>query len=124
MRIGELARRSGIRKSRIRFYEKHGLVQSASRGENGYREYAPSDLERLTTILDAQELGFTLAEIRELTAQLSRGAALPGVVVPALEGKIADLDARISALTKVRQRMATLLEEERKCIPAESDVSG
>ena len=50
MKIGELARLSGVAASRIRFYEASGLLQPAQRQANGYREYAPDTLTRLEII--------------------------------------------------------------------------
>ena len=64
MKIGELARASGIAASRIRFYEASGLLEPARRQANGYREYGPQALTRLAIIDRAQRSGFTLDEIR------------------------------------------------------------
>ncbi|MGC9582281.1 UNVERIFIED_CONTAM: MerR family DNA-binding transcriptional regulator, partial [Salmonella enterica subsp. enterica serovar Typhimurium] len=50
MKIGELARLSGVAASRIRFYEASGLLQPAERQSNGYREYAPESVTRLQII--------------------------------------------------------------------------
>ena len=66
MKIGELARLSGVAASRIRFYEASGLLQPAQRQANGYREYAPETLTRLEIILRAQNAGFSLDEIRAI----------------------------------------------------------
>lgn len=66
MKIGELAKQSGIAASRIRFYEASGLLQPAERHANGYREYDPQTLMRLQVILRAQGVGFTLDEIRAI----------------------------------------------------------
>jgi MerR family transcriptional regulator, copper efflux regulator len=69
MRIGELARRSELSTSRIRFYEAHGLLPKAERSDNGYRDYPDSVLETLRLIQGAQDLGFSLGEIRAGLAQ-------------------------------------------------------
>ncbi|EKZ99593.1 MerR/CueR family transcriptional regulator domain-containing protein [Cupriavidus sp. HMR-1] len=66
MKIGELARLSGVAASRIRFYEASGLLQPVQRQANGYREYAPETLTRLEIILRAQNAGFSLDEIRAI----------------------------------------------------------
>jgi DNA-binding transcriptional MerR regulator len=47
MKIGELAARSGIAASAIRYYEQAGLMPKAERGANGYRAYGDSALERV-----------------------------------------------------------------------------
>jgi MerR family redox-sensitive transcriptional activator SoxR len=73
--IGELARRTGLSVSAIRFYEARGLVR-ASRGAGNQRRFARSDIRRLSFALIAQQLGLTLSEIE---AELS---TLPHVQAP------------------------------------------
>jgi MerR family redox-sensitive transcriptional activator SoxR len=66
--IGDLADRSGLSVSAIRFYETHGIVRPL-RNQGGHRRYGKSDLRRLSFTLIAQRLGFPLAEIaRHLSA--------------------------------------------------------
>lgn len=64
MRIGELAKISGLAPSRIRFYEASGLIKSVERKANGYRDYAPDTEWVLEIITGAQAAGFSLDEIR------------------------------------------------------------
>jgi len=66
MRIGELAKLSGLATSRIRFYEKSGLITGVVRRKNGYREYGPETLWMLEIIAGAQSAGFSLEDIRTL----------------------------------------------------------
>jgi DNA-binding transcriptional MerR regulator len=65
MQIGELAKRTGLNASRIRFYEAQGLI-SVTRRANGYRAYSAEALVALNIITSAQDAGFTLAQIRRL----------------------------------------------------------
>ncbi|PZG09812.1 MerR family transcriptional regulator [Nonomuraea aridisoli] len=63
--IGEVARRSGLAASALRFYERKGLIQAE--GRNGLRRaYRPETLERLELISCARDAGFSLSEIAEL----------------------------------------------------------
>lgn len=66
MKIGELSQRTGLSSSRIRFYEKSGLLNGVERKENGYRQYGPEALWMLEIIAGAQSAGFSLDEIRTL----------------------------------------------------------
>ena len=66
MRIGELAKTTGIGIDAIRFYERHGLLPEPKRRESGYRTYAVDDVHLLQFIARAKQLGFSLQEIREL----------------------------------------------------------
>ncbi|WP_374427002.1 MerR family transcriptional regulator [Paracoccus sp. (in: a-proteobacteria)] len=66
MKIGEIAKAAGVSTSRIRFYEREGIIPAAERGANGYRNY-PADLIALLRFIEqAQHLGFTLREISEV----------------------------------------------------------
>jgi MerR family transcriptional regulator, redox-sensitive transcriptional activator SoxR len=70
--IGELARRTGLSVSAIRFYEARGLVR-ASRGPGNQRRFARSDIRRLSFALIAQQLGLTLSEIEAELSMLPLG---------------------------------------------------
>jgi MerR family redox-sensitive transcriptional activator SoxR len=72
--IGELARRTGLSVSAIRFYETRGLVQ-ATRGAGNQRRFARSDIRRLSFVLIAQQLGLTLSEIEAELSTLPKGRA-------------------------------------------------
>jgi DNA-binding transcriptional MerR regulator len=63
---GQLAQRVGINLETVRFYEKEGLLPLASRTASGYRQFAEAAVDRLEFVKQAKDLGFSLAEIREL----------------------------------------------------------
>jgi DNA-binding transcriptional MerR regulator len=77
MRTGELARNAGVNLETIRFYEREGLLPKPARSSSGYRSYQKSDLERVLFIKRNQEIGFTLAEIKQLI-DLHRALACMG----------------------------------------------
>ena len=66
MKIGELAQRTGLAASRIRFYERIGLLSVAQRQANGYRSYPEEAVLALRLIATAQRAGFSLQELRQL----------------------------------------------------------
>jgi DNA-binding transcriptional MerR regulator len=66
MKIGELADKTGMAPSAIRYYEQSGLLPKPERGSNGYRDYAEAAVERLRRIQMAQSLGFSLDAIRSV----------------------------------------------------------
>ena len=66
--IGEAAKVAGVSVDTIRFYQKIGLIKSAGRSAGGYRLLDGEDLHDLTFVRHAQELGFSLTEIKELLA--------------------------------------------------------
>lgn len=90
MRVGELAKRSGLSASTLRYYEKLGLLQRASRSASGYRAYTKEALDQLALIQRAKELGFSLREIRALLAR-PRGASREAMLV-AVASKLTQLE--------------------------------
>lgn len=72
MSIGDLAERTGLAVSAIRFYETKGLVTPA-RNAGGQRRYLRSDIRRLSFVQIAQQLGFSIEDIRTALATLPQG---------------------------------------------------
>ena len=110
MNIGELARRSGLTHSRIRFYESIGLLPRAERSNGNYRLYGKQDVHNLRFIHRARSLGFPLETIRELLAlwrNRQRSSAqvkkLALTHVAALEAKIAEMQEMAAALKHLAQ---------------------
>ena len=67
--MGDVARRTGLSVSAIRFYESRGLVKP-DRKPSGQREFARADIRRLSFILVAQQMGLTIEEIRDVLSEL------------------------------------------------------
>src|SRR5215467_7480097 len=63
-KIGCVAQEAGVSIDTIRFYEKKGLLRRSPRTEGGFRLFGISDIETLKFVRNAQELGFSLNEIR------------------------------------------------------------
>ena len=66
--IGDLSRRTGVKVPTIRYYEQMGLIAAPDRSEGNQRRYERAELERLTFIRHARDLGFPIEAIRELLA--------------------------------------------------------
>jgi MerR family redox-sensitive transcriptional activator SoxR len=103
--IGELARRTGIAVSAIRYYEEQGLI-APDRNAGGQRRFLRSDMRRLSFILIAQQFGFTLPQIREVLDKLPNGRT-PNKADWTKIGETfrAELDAKIETLTELRNRL-------------------
>ena len=107
MNIGDAATRSGVSAKMIRYYERIGLIPTASRTASGYREYEPRDVHMLRFIARARDLGFSVAEITELL-DLWRDKDRRSADVKALaQARVRDLRHKIAHL----QDMADTLEE-------------
>jgi MerR family transcriptional regulator, mercuric resistance operon regulatory protein len=111
--IGELSQRTGCNIETIRYYERIGLLPLPRRQGGRFRRYGDDDVDRLSFIRRARELGFTLDDVRELL----RLAALRGGEdtcvearhiaashIAAIKGKIADLQAMERALSEAVRR--------------------
>lgn len=110
LRIGEVAERSGIATTAIRYYESEGLLPRPIRS-GGRRVYDSSVLDRLGLIDLAKRAGFTIAEIRRLLAGFSRRTP-PGRRWRAMtRAKLAELDERIAEA----ERMKRVLRAVERC---------
>src|SRR5579871_1473178 len=103
--IGELARRTGLSVSAIRFYEERGLVSSMRTGGN-QRRFARAEIRRLSFALIAQQLGLTLSEIEAELSTLPQGRAPTRSDWEAISRRVRGaLEARIAMLEKTRDRL-------------------
>lgn len=103
--IGELARRTGLSVSAIRFYEARGLIQ-AIRTRGNQRRFLRADIRRLSFLMIAQQLGVGLDEIGRELADLPQGRTPTGRDWTAISARFAaNLDRRIATLTRVRERL-------------------
>jgi DNA-binding transcriptional MerR regulator len=110
MRIGELAKQSGIAASKIRFLESRGLVHSR-RLPNGYRDYDHESLLTLQTVLQAQSFGFTLQEIGSAFLETQGRSLRCDYIVQRLRGKIRQLDQHIAQVETLRSRISAAADE-------------
>jgi Cu(I)-responsive transcriptional regulator len=107
--IGQLASATGVGVETVRFYERKGLLNAPARRLSGYREYDDEAVERLRFIRRAQQVGFTLKEIRELLALRADPDASRADVRGKAEVKIDDIDTKVRDLLAMRESLVTLL---------------
>ncbi len=112
LRIGELARQSGVPAKTIRYYEEVELLPRPVRSDNGYRLYGEHAVRVLRFVRSARELGFPLVDVRALL-DLWQDRSRPSREVQALaRNHIAEVDARIAELTRLRDELGELV---RRC---------
>ena len=105
--IGELAARSGVATSALRFYEEQGLIAS-ERNDSGHRRYPRSVLRRVAFVVFAQKVGLSLEEIRVELSRLPRNrvpdradwAKLSGSWTRRIDERIAELERMKAGLTE------------------------
>lgn len=105
LRSGELAAMTGVSRDALRFYERHGLMQTMQRTANGYRRYPVETVARIRLIRAALSIGFTVDELAGILSTRDKGLApcrrvhrLAVEKADILEGRIAEMQALLSAL--------------------------
>ena len=106
--IGEVAKVTGLSVDTIRFYQKLGLVKGAQRSANGYRAFGDEQVHDLKFVRRAQELGFSLNEIRELLALRQKHHICPEVR-SMLRRKLADVHDKIKGLAHLEVELKSAL---------------
>lgn len=107
--IGELARRAGLSRDTIRYYEALDVLPEAPRSGSGYRIYGAEDVERLKFIGQAQRLGLTLEEIGEILEVVDAGDQPCGQVRARLEARLRETRERIEDLRDLERRLTATL---------------
>jgi DNA-binding transcriptional MerR regulator len=111
MKIGELARATGLNTRTIRFYELEGLLPDPQRTSSGYRVYGPQDVERLEFIRKAKRLSFSLGEIKSILHLHDRREPTCLHVRSLLEEKLTQVDRVLEDLQKFRAEIVRLRNE-------------
>lgn len=100
MKIGEIARRTGLKIETIRFYEAEGLIAPPSRSVGNYRVYHASQLDRLSFVKRSRDLGFTLDQVRALLrlsddphGSCAEACSIAADHIDLIDRKLADLAA-------------------------------
>ena len=109
MKIGALAQQFDVTVDTIRFYEKQGLLATAPRSGAGYRQYGTSDVQRLSFILRAKAIGFSLQQIRELLAiEDNKSAWVCADVKDKVALKIQEIEQQRAELQRLQQALQQL----------------
>lgn len=109
MKIGQIASATGLNIETIRFYEREGLVSPPGRTASNYRSYSGEHLKRFSFIRRARDLGFSLAQVRELL-DLADDRERPCHAVDALaRDQRAKVAEKIVELTALRRELDHLI---------------
>ena len=109
LKIGEVARHSGIGIEALRFYERSGLLGRPGRTESGYRVYDAVVLQRLDFIKRAQVLGFSLTEIKRIIADKQAGKSPCLEVRDIVRHRLEELDERMKEIRRYRRELGGAL---------------
>ena len=109
MRIGELAQATGTKAETIRYYEREGILPYADRTDSNYRDYSKDHLATLTFVRRARELGFSMAQVRELLALSDRDDKPCQDVDRLVRSQIDEVQRKIDDLTAMRDELSRML---------------
>ncbi|PLV18663.1 MerR family transcriptional regulator [Pseudomonas guariconensis] len=109
MKIGELAKITGLAPSRIRFYEASGLIQAVERKANGYRDYDADAVWVLEMITSAQAAGFTLEQIRHLMPVNANGWR-HDELLDGLKRKVEEIEALQQQLARNKAQLLLVID--------------
>ncbi len=111
LKIGRVSAKTGLSVDAIRFYEKSGLLQRPARTPGGYRLYEEREIADLEFIQKAQQLGFSLNEIRELFSIQRHPNEVCEHVRDLISQKLAVVRAKIAQLTAMETELAGALRQ-------------
>ena len=127
MNIGQVAERSGLPAKTIRYYEDIGLISPARTG-NGYRDFAETDLHKLTFLGRARALGFSIEDCRTLIGLYEDETRESAAVKELAEGQLRQIDDKIAQLQTMRATLSHLVQachgDDRPDCPILEDLSG
>lgn len=112
MKIGELARRSGVAPRLVRYYEQQGLLV-ADRAPNGYRTYSDGDVERVSRVAGMVRAGIPTRLIKVLLdmeeTSTAEAPTCPRTVAEMLAGELVGIEDKIACLTRSRDTIRDVL---------------
>lgn len=108
MTIGKLAKAAGVGVETIRFYERKGIIRKPQKRDSGFRTYDAGEAARVRFVKRAQELGFTLREIKELLDIQTKRKITGGQVKEKAQEKIFEIRQKISDLQQMEASLQQL----------------
>lgn len=110
LKIGQLAKRASVNIQTIRYYERIGLMKAPEKRESGHRLYSENEAARVKFIKQAQNLGFSLKEIKTLLNLRVKPQASCEQVREQAETKIAEIEMKIRELERIKQALGELVK--------------
>jgi DNA-binding transcriptional MerR regulator len=115
LRIGEVARRTGLPVKTIRYYCDEGLLQPRARSESGYRLFDEENLAELTIIRSLRAMDVSIPELARILEVRRAGVCNCSLLKGSIADKMASIDQRISELRTMKDELARLLDSWQDC---------
>lgn len=110
LRIGEVASQAGVNVQTLRYYERRRILEKPKRAASGYRAYPPDAVRIIRFIKRAQDLGFTLNEVKDLMALRDAKGRARGEVRALADARMRDIDRKMAQLQAMRSALRSLVE--------------
>jgi DNA-binding transcriptional MerR regulator len=107
-RIGDLAKRTGVKVVTIRYYEQAGLLPVCERTTGNYRVYAQEHLERLNFVRRCRDLGFSLEQIKDMLLLSAAESPMCADVCDVAAGHLKEVESKIGDLRRLASELRRL----------------
>jgi len=111
MLVNELAKKASVTADTVRFYTRIGLLNPVKNPDNGYKEYSVKEYKRLTFILAARHIGFTVEDVTQILSEADDEKSPCCTARRLIEQRLEESEARIKEMLLLRQRMKSALEQ-------------
>jgi DNA-binding transcriptional MerR regulator len=115
LRIGEVARRTGLPVKTIRYYCDEGLLQPKDRSAGGYRLFDEENLAELTIIRALRAMDVSIPELARILEVRRSGVCNCSLLKGSIADKMSSIDQRISELRIMKDELARLLDSWQDC---------
>jgi DNA-binding transcriptional MerR regulator len=115
LRIGEVARRTGLPVKTIRYYCDEGLLQPRARSESGYRLFDEENLAELTIIRSLRAMDVSIPELARILEVRRAGVCNCAVLKDSIAAKMESINLRIDELAAMKDELARLLGSWQDC---------
>ena len=121
LRIGEVARRTGLPVKTIRYYCDEGLLQPRARSESGYRLFDEENLAELTIIRSLRAMDVSIPELARILEVRRAGVCNCSVLKNSIAAKVESINRRIDELAAMKDELARLLNSWQDCGGSKAD---
>lgn len=111
MKVTELAKTLGVTADTVRYYTRIGLLTPVKQPDNGYKYYSKNEQRRLQFILNAKQLGFTVADIQQILDQAKKGETVCPLVRKLIEHRLEQTERQFKQTQRLRARMQQAVEQ-------------
>lgn len=122
LRIGEVARRTGLPVKTIRYYCDEGLLQPKDRSAGGYRLFDEENLAELTIIRALRAMDVSIPELARILEVRRAGVCNCSVLKDSIAAKVESINLRIAELSAMKDELARLLDSWQNCGGIQPDL--